>query len=269
MQFSRRDFLKLAGFGLAGSAAGWRIKAAFTPSVNPLYLLAPERSVSEALLSAFSTATGIKLVRRSSSDLTDLDSYDLAVVPSYTLTRLIQQDAVRELDRLSIATRLEQRAYDPLNAFSLPAARGAIGINAQGFTPPATWSEFFDLAKSEPAYLPCPDSHNAVLKMMGESINTRNLLARQRVDEILAQLNAAPLADTRLAIGSALPGWNFVIPTEGAELWEDCFCIPTNSAQPAWAQAFMQFAVEQQTLAPLPDLPLEPLSAFAPILSIL
>jgi hypothetical protein len=169
---------------------------------------------------------------------------------------------VRELNRLSPGAALEQRAYDPLDAFSLPAAQGAIGINARGLTPPSTWVEFFEMAKSEPAYLPCPDSHHAVLKMLGESINTRNTLARQRASEILAGLNSAPLETARLAVGPALPGWEFRVPSEGAELWEDCYCIPTESPQPGWAQTFMQFAVEQQPLATLPFGDLEPRSAF-------
>lgn len=267
MKFSRRNFLTLAGLGGVGLALGWRVGLEAKPAPpTPLYVLAPNRSWSPSLLIAFQQATGVMVVRRPApetlAEVGDFDLSDLAIVPAYALTGLIQQGRVQELNRLSLSTLLEQRPYDPLNAFSLPAARGAIGINTRGLTPPATWAEFFELAKSEPAYLPCPEAHHAVLKMSGESLNTRNAFARQRVGQILAGLKSESLESVRLAVGPALPGWNFAVPTEGAELWEDCYCIPTASPQPAWAQTFMRFAVEQQPLAALPVGDLEPRSAF-------
>jgi spermidine/putrescine-binding protein len=158
----------------------------------------------------------------------------------------------------------EQRLYDPFNTFSLPAARGAIGINARGAPLPTSWAEFFELARTELTHLPPAKSLNAALKSLGHSINTRNTFARADAQSLVSNLQSHPLEHTTLALSHPLgDGWTFTLPAEGAESWEDCFCIPTDSPHPDLAHAFIQFALAAQPLAPLPPGSLEPLSPFA------
>src|SRR5512134_524659 len=135
---SRRHFLKLAGLGAAGLGLGLK------PAALPLRLVATGRSVSPALLAAFTDSTGSLVHLDFLEDRGSIARHDLAVVPSHQLTGFIRESRVRPLGRLALPFAFEQRAYDPLNAFSLPAARGAIGINVRRTAPPASWAEFFD-----------------------------------------------------------------------------------------------------------------------------
>ncbi len=196
-----------------------------------------------------------------------MDGYDLVITPAHALTDLIRRGLVREFESLP-ALVIPQRAYDPLNAFSLPAGRGAVGILSRGLTPPASWAEFFALARTESAYLPPAESFRAALKSLGHSINTRDAVARAQAKSLISTLRVQshPLNQATLALGHPLDGWTFTLPTEGAELWEDCFCIPATSPHPDLAQAFIQAVVAAEPLAPLPASawPLEPLSPFAP-----
>ena len=197
-----------------------------------------------------------------------MEGCDLVIVPAHALTDLIRRGLVREFEPLP-ALALPQRPYDPLNAFSLPAGRGAVGILSRGLAPPASWADFFTLARTEPVYLPLADSFRAALKSLGHSINTRDAAARAQAKALIFNLPSISFSEARLAIGPTLwdkSEWNFTLPAEGAELWEDCFCIPATSPHSDLAQAFIQAVVAAEPLPPLPvsAWPLEPLSPFAP-----
>jgi len=263
---SRRNFLRLLGLGGAGLALGPRPGWAGTrPAPAALRLLATSRSVSSSVIAAFTNATGVpvKLELGSSSDLA---GYDLAIVPAHTLVGLVRCGLVRELDPISPPYPLEQRAYDPLNAFSLPAGRGLIGINSRDIAAPVSWAEFFARARAVPAHLPPTATFNAALKSLGHSINTRDTLARARARNLVSMLNSAPLTEARLTLGAPLPDWTFTLPVEGAELWEDCFCIPADSAQPDLAHDFIRpsLSAHPPNAISVTDVPLEMLSPFAP-----
>ncbi len=266
MTLSRRSFLRLLGLGGAGLALGLRPGWASTRlAPAALRLLATRRSVSSPAIAAFTNATGVpvKLELGSSSDLA---GYDLAIVPAHTLTGLIRRGLVRELDPILFTPPPGQRAYDPFSAFSLPAARGVIGINSRHVGPPASWAEFFALARTQPAHLPPIETFNAALKSLGHSINTRDSAARARARELVSTLNSVPLTQARLAIGAPRPDWTFTPPAEGAELWEGCFCIPAGSAQPDLAHDFIRLSLSAHppNTIPATDVPLEMLSPFAP-----
>ncbi len=275
MTLSRRRFIKLVGLGGAGLALGLQSRPAMPA---PLRLLAAPRSIASTTLTAFTASTGAPVAlsgadfaqharrgRVSGEENAPLAEYDLVTVPAHTLFSFIRRGLVRELGPISTPLPLEQRAYDPLNTFSLPAARGVIGVNARGIAPPTSWAEFFALARTEPAHLPEGEAFRAALKRLGHSINTRNAAARNDARTLLAELSSASLSAARLTIGAPQPGWAFALPAEGAELWEDCFCIPNESAQPDLARTFIHFALAAQPLASLPDIPLEPRSSFAPV----
>ena len=264
MKYTRRDFLKLAGAGGAGWLLGRRRRAnfKFAPTIRILSLA---RSLLPETLSAFSDSIGVTVDLQIAADshlIADqiLDS-DLAVVPARSLTVLIQRGLVRELEPMPLPP-LEQRAYDPLNSFSLPAAHGAIGINSRGVTPPASWAELFVLARGVPSHLPPAESFGAALKALGHSINTRDTYAREQARALVATVLSVSLDRSSLAIGHPLSDWTFNVPAEGAELWEDCFCIPADSFHPQRAHMFIQFALAARPLAPLPQVPLEPHSSF-------
>ncbi len=276
MKYTRRDFLKLAGAGGAGLLLGLRHRRgagagtarelhARPAPTDSIRILAPSRALDSTLISAFIDATGVAVERdlpQSGVAAADqISGYDLAVVPARSLTVLIQRGLVRELEPMPLPP-LEQRAYDPLNSFSLPAAHGAIGINSRGVEPPASWAELFALARTVPAYLPPAESFNAALKALGHSINTRDTCAREQARALVATVPSVPLDRSSLAIGHPLSDWTFSVPTEGAELWEDCFCIPADSFHPQRAHMFIQFALAARPLAPLPQVPLEPHSSF-------
>ncbi|MBI2976146.1 MAG: hypothetical protein HYY33_04275 [Chloroflexi bacterium] len=258
VKLSRRDFLELAA--LTAAASGLRLPLF---ADGTLRLLAQPRSASPALLAAFTRITGahVAVDPLPESQPVPLAGYDLAALPVPAFVGLVQRGQLRELEPL--AHTRPQRPYDPLNAFSVPAARGAVGINVRGLASPASWAEFFALARTVPAHLPPLQTLNAALKALGHSINTRDHSARAQA-RALACLPSAPVQRARLEIGAPRPGWAFTVPPEGAELWEDCYCIPIDSPQLQLAQTFVRLAAAQP-LAPLPAVPLEPWSLFTPI----
>jgi hypothetical protein len=273
VKFSRRDFLRLAGLGGAAWASGrqaWGQATGIGPDPWPahteaLQLLAAGRFLPSASLAGFTAATGVALAITQSGDPSDLAGYDLALVPSHSLPQLIRLGWVRELGPAAGFVVAGQRPYDPYNVFSRLAGRGAIGINARGVRAPATWADFFELAQTLPAHLPLAETFNAALLSLGASINTRSVSSRGRALHLLSGLPSWPLAEARLAVGPPLPGWEFRAPAEGAELWEDCFCVPAGSARPAHALALIRFVLQQQSSPPVPPGRLEPRSAFGPI----
>ena len=237
----------------------------FAPTIRILSLA---RSLMPETVSAFTDSIGVTVdlqIAAESHLIADqiLDS-DLAVVPVRALIALIRRGLVRPLEPMALPP-MPQRAYDPLNAFSLPAARGAIGINSRGTAHPESWAELLTLARAVPAYLPAAETFNAALKALGHSINTRDTFAREQARALVSTVPSVSLDRSYLAIGHPLSDWAFNVPSEGAELWEDCYCIPADSFHPQLAQSFIQFAVNAQPPAPLPQVSLEPHSPFAPL----
>lgn len=263
MSLSRRAFLRLAALGAASLAVTGKPSQIHLPTFNPnpLRLRTTGRPKLEAVIAAFTQATG-RTVEVSETDTLDFVGVDLAIVPAHALTHLIAAGAVQRLE--GVPSSETQRPYDPANTFSLIAGRGAIGINARGVNVPTTWGDFFERAATTPSHLPSAQIFYAALKHLGGSVNTRNWAAHVQARALVSGLTSVPLAQAQLALGPQLAGWQFVIPEAGAELWEDCYCLPVTSAQPALAQTFLQLA-SQQALPMLPvGVPLEPRSPFAP-----
>lgn len=273
MKLTRRNFLKLAGAAGAGVLLGLKPSLASAPTLAPagttLRLLGLTRAISVKAFTRAAASTSLAVQISNAQDakavVEGMDGYDLAITPAHALTDLIRRGLVREFEPLP-ALAFPQRAYDPLNAFSLPAGRGAIGILSRGLKPPASWAEFFALARTERAYLPPAESFRAALKSLGHSINTRDAVARAQAKSLISTLRVQshPLDQSNIALGHFLDGWEFTLPAEGAELWEDCFCIPATSPHPDLAQAFIEAAATAEPLVSLPEWPLEPLSPFAP-----
>lgn len=262
MQFSRRAFLKLAG--LAGAGAAFGAKWSGTSPATSLRLLTTARAFSASLAASFMQHSGVALTVVVADSPTSLGNADLAIVPAHALTHFIQRGEVTRLGASSNQS-LPQRAYDPFNTFSLVAAHGLIGINARNLQAPGSWQAFFEAAKTQPTHLPYSESFGAALKAQGQSINTRDYLARKAAKDTLANLASSSLEQATLSIGAPLEGWNFIAPAEGAEQWEDCFCLPATSAQPDLARTFVAYYTARQPLAALPaNVPLELRSPFAP-----
>ena len=268
MRFTRRDFLKLTGLG----GATLILRSKVSPPIRALRILAPSRSVPAAAMREFSQATGVRVISKQLSVISNLviSNYDVVIVSSHILTHLIRNNFIRELNLQSPIsnyqlpiTNYQQRSYDPFDSFSVLASRGIIGINARGITPPQTWKDFFALAQHTPTYLPSLESHNAALKSFGESINTRNTYHREKAQSLISNLKSFPLHQSQLAIAPPLDGWISVVPREGVEVWEDSYCIPVDSPQPDLAQQFIKFALSKQKLESLPAIKVEMLSAFA------
>ncbi len=269
MRFTRRDFLKLTGLGGATLILPLRVP----PPIRVLRILAPSRTLATLPIRIFEREMNVKVVvetLRATSlqnkqtskvfETFEVLNFDLAIVPSHTITHLIRNNLIRELNLQSPITNYQQRPYDPFNTFSVLASRGVIGINARNIQPPQTWTDFFTLAQHTRTYLPSFESLNAALKSFGESINTRNTHIREKAQSLILNLPSSPLDQAQLAIAPPLEGWNFVAPHEGAEMWEDSFCIPRSSMQVELAQKFIEFAVQRQNIVSVEG---EILSAFA------
>ncbi|HLF03221.1 MAG TPA: twin-arginine translocation signal domain-containing protein, partial [Anaerolineales bacterium] len=213
MKLTRRNFLKLAGAAGAGALLGLKPLPASVPTLSQsparamLRLLGLTRSISVKAFARAATPISLSVqitsVEGGKAVAEGMDGYDLVITPAHILTDLIRRGQVREFEPLPAlaALAIPQRAYDPLNAFSLPAGRGVVGMLSRGLTPPASWAEFFTLARTEPAYLPPAESFRAALKSLGQSINTRNAVARAQAKALISNLPSVSFSEARLAIG--------------------------------------------------------------------
>ncbi|MCG3206885.1 MAG: Spermidine/putrescine-binding periplasmic protein [Anaerolineae bacterium] len=211
-------------------------------------------------------------------------NYDVAVLNSYLLPELIEQDLLAEIDYnhvpnfQNIAPNFKDLAYDPANRHSIPFNWGTTGILVRSdiVTEPVTrWADLWALARigkialrDEPR-----DLLGAALKSLGYSVNSENPAeldaALQRLLKIRQQVvfvdsdaeSALPLLANGESI--ALVGWaedalqsrdtgvvlTYVIPEEGTILWGDSFTIMANSPNKYTAELFLNFLLRPEISA--------------------
>ena len=111
----------------------------------------------------------------------------------------------------------------------------------------------------------------SALKYLGQSLNSTDPAALKKVEELLiaSKKNVKVFADDNgqdlLASGDVdlTMEYNgdilqvmaedddiaYVVPTEGAEMWQDCLAIPTGAPRPENAHAFINFILDPQVEA--------------------
>lgn len=201
-------------------------------------------------------------------------SYDLLFPSDYTIERMRKEGMLHKLDFNNIPNyqyieeQFKNLDYDPQNEYSVPYMWGTVGIvyNKKMVTKPVTswrilWDE--DYAKQILMLDSQRDSIGITLKMLGYSMNTRNLQELAAAKEALIKQKPLVLAyvgddvkDKMIAGEAALavvwsgdavymmrenPDLAFAIPEEGSNLWFDAMVIPNTSKHKTEAEKFINF----------------------------
>jgi spermidine/putrescine transport system substrate-binding protein len=218
--------------------------------------------------------------------------YDIIVITnSIQLTNLMLKHWLVELDPSKLpnfakyaAPRLQSRAFDPGNKFTIPWQSGFTGI---GYNPKLTGREitsFNDLF--DPAFkgkvgmfTNTQDTGNLTLVGMGikpekstpkDWQKAADKLKQQRDSGILRKyydqsyIKALSAGDTWISMAwsgdvfqANLSAGNedlkFVVPKEGGLIWTDNMCIPLNAAHPVDAITYMNYVYQPPVAATLAE----------------
>ena len=213
--------------------------------------------------------------------------YDIIVPTDYMITTMLQLGLLQQidLDNIPNVTNLYQRfrdaAYDPGNKYSIPWQWGTTGIgyNSEQVTDfKPTWDMLWDEKyKSRITMLTeTRDIFAVALYRLGYDPNTvdpaqidkalqllkeqKPLLKKYTSDTYIDELAAN---DTFLAHGYSGDVFQaqaenavveYAIPEEGAILWVDAMCIPTDAPHKYTAEVFMNYILEPEAGAAISNL---------------
>src|SRR5512133_1653488 len=214
----------------------------------------------------------------------EADLPDVLVPTQYAVMELKAEGRLAALDHRELPNleHLEPRfrwgrAHDPESRVSVITDWGTTGFMVRTDKvagSPRSWADFWHLAEKYSGHVTVLDSPSevigAALKMRGHSYNSSEPqeLAQARFDllqlkpHLLAfETNYRPL----LAAGTAWMslGWNgdaaslkaqgvpiqYVIPTEGSQIWEDDWAIAAASENPVTAHRFINFLLRPDIAA--------------------
>ena len=209
--------------------------------------------------------------------------YDVAVMESRFIPQLAQKDLLAELhhDHLSnlknISASFRELAYDPDNEYSIPYNWGTTGLVVRSdlLDEPVThWSDLWDARYAGRVAVWMGQRREIIsltLKSLGYSANSEDAQQLKAALHRLIQLkhNAFALEDYDLSSstnvmveGKAVismgyaydalsgqeknPAIEYVLPQEGALLWNDTFIVPKASANQSTAEVFLNFLLRPE-----------------------
>lgn len=204
--------------------------------------------------------------------------YDVVVMESRFIPLLAQEELLAQLNQKNlpnlrnISANFRELAYDPNNTHSVPYNWGTAGLVVRSDLveqPVTRWADLWDPRYSGRVGFwlgQQRDNISLTLKSLGYSANTENPeeleQALQRLVELKPHVitledfdlnsSAEVMADGRavLSMGYAYdaiagaelnPAIKYVLPEEGALLWNDTFVIPSNSPNQYTAELFLNF----------------------------
>lgn len=211
---------------------------------------------------------------------TGSSAYDIAIPSDYMIKRMIDEGLLNKINMENIPNykyideRFKNLDFDPNNEYSVPYMWGTVGIlyNKTMVDEPVDswkilWNEKY--AKNIIMQDSERDSIGVTLKMLGYSMNTKNLneleeakakLIEQRplilayfVDEVKDKMINEEAALAVVWSGDAYycMGENenlaYAIPKEGSNYWFDSMVIPKTSKHQKEAELFINFMCETQT----------------------
>ncbi len=159
--------------------------------------------------------------------------------------------------------------FDPGRAHSMPYFWGTVGIGYRASrASPASWADLFESDEHAGwiALLDSTDSIYSALKHLGHSVNTDDPAEIEAAAQVLIAAKPrirtfAPDTGQDLLIAGEVDlclEYNgdilqvmeedddlaYVVPEEGALLWEDTMCVPTGAPNPDGAHQFINFILE-------------------------
>lgn len=202
------------------------------------------------------------------------DQFDLLVPSDYMVYRLIAENLLQPIDMESVPnieniySRLLGQDFDPENTFSVPYKWGTLGIlyNTTMVNHEVTsWESLFmeEYAGQILMYNSERDALGMALKKLGYSMNSttpeeidaaRDLLIEQLplvqayvTDEGMTLMINGDAAMFKTYSGDAAwsirynPDLNYVVPSEGSNLWINSLVIPHNARNAEGAKKFINF----------------------------
>ena len=209
--------------------------------------------------------------------------YDVIVPGNDWLERMVAADMIMPLDHGEIpnfkhlSKRFQDAEFDPGRKHSMPYMWGAIGIGYRKSRVdgvPDSWKWLFDSDKyaGRIALLrDCRYYMGCALKYLGYSLNTTDLDQIKEAEALLIKqkpnlLTFAPDTGQRLLIEGAVdltmewngdigqvkaedPDIDYVVPREGAIIWQDVLAIPKGAPHPNNAHRFINHILDPRVNA--------------------
>jgi spermidine/putrescine transport system substrate-binding protein len=200
--------------------------------------------------------------------------YDLIISSEYMIERMINENLVNKInfDNIPnykyIGEDFKNHVYDPTNEYSVPYFWGTLGILYNKTTVDAasdSWAMLWDKEHAQKIIMMDSqrDSFAAALKLLGYSLNTvdegeldeaKALLIEQKPLVMAYITDGSPdimvneEADMALvwsgeavAAMSENENLDFVIPSEGSNIWIDAMIIPSNTDKQELAEKLIDF----------------------------
>lgn len=209
---------------------------------------------------------------------------DVLCPPDYAVRELGGEEQLAELDhvKLSNLEHLEKRfqvgrPHDPESRISIIKDWGTTGFMYRTdmiYEEPTSWADFWRLAEKVSGRVTVLDSPGevigAALKMRGRSYNdsspdaltgARDDLLNLKPHLLAFETNYKPLlisdeaclalgwnGDAAALIAQGLP-INYVVPSEGSQIWEDDWAIAAGALNADLAHAFLNFVLRPEVAA--------------------
>jgi len=207
--------------------------------------------------------------------------YDAVIIASDFQERMMKANMLMPLDHSKIPNfanvdpAFANPTFDPGRKFGVPYMWGTIGIGYRKSAAPNgvidSWKILFESDELAGKLALLGDAQNVLgcaLKYLGYSFNSTNADELNKVKDLLIaqKKNIKVFADDNgqdlLASGevAACQEWNgdiaqvmkedddltYVIPKEGANIWEEAWCIPNGAPHPENAHKFLNFVLDPE-----------------------
>lgn len=209
-------------------------------------------------------------------------SYDIVVMESRYIPQLVKENFLAELDQRNLSNlknlsaNFRELTYDPGNRYSIPFNWGTTGLIVRSDLvkePVTRWADLWDKRYAGRNALWFGQPREVVgltLKSLGYSANSDKPEELEAALARLLELQPAVikiedpnvqwpevLADGQVvvAMGYAVdviagqklnPSITYILPKEGALMWNDTFCIPVKSPNKFTAELFLNFLMRAE-----------------------
>lgn len=206
-------------------------------------------------------------------------AYDVAIPSDYMITRMLNEGLLNKINMENVPNykyideRFKNLDFDPNNEYSVPYMWGTVGIlynKTMVSDPIDSWSILWDKKYSKQIIMPDSerDSIGITLKMLGYSLNTKNVAELEAAKEKLIEQKPLVLAyvvdevkDMMIGENAALAVvWSgdgyycisenenlaYAIPKEGTNYWFDSMVIPSTSKHQKEAELFINFMCDPE-----------------------
>lgn len=201
-------------------------------------------------------------------------AYDVAIPSDYMIKRMLDEGLIDKIDMKNIPNykyidnRFKELSYDPGNEYSVPYMWGTVGIlynKTMVSDPVDNWGILWNEKYKKQIIMPDSerDSIGVTLKMLGYSMNTKNISELEEAKEALIKQKPLVQAyvvdevrDIMIGESAALAVvWSgdayycmsenenlaYAIPKEGTNYWFDSMVIPSTSKHRKEAETFINF----------------------------